>query len=498
MASRLTKDGYWQIKENCIVAAMQCASYAEFRRRFSGARSAALANGWNFEIRNLFDKKRQFWDSKEKCRVAARQCKTRSEFQKRYNGAYNRALKDGYLDEICSHMEIVGNLSKRKIYVFEFEDNYAYVGLSCNPRRRLYSHICDKDSAVYKHISDTGAKYNFKTLTDWLSYDVAGDVEDDYIEEYRSAGWNMLNRVKGGSLGGLLMNDPSTWKYTLEELKLEATKYENRRAFKIGSSKMYSFCYCHGLLDIVCKGMKTLHQWTDENLQKVISVCPTPKELHIKYPGAYWHLKENGQLWEIYKKRKTSIEWSDEEIFEAVAQCFGRKDFGKKHPRLYLLLLDEGRLDYFFGPKIPKWTDEMLWQVVRKCKNRKELSDKYHGAYEFLRRTNRLDEFFGEKVRFIRDYSDDELLEYVKKAGTRFRLQTEYPGVYKVICKQGRLDEFFGGTYLSKNCSDEEIRTIISQCNNRRDFSRKHPGLYKYLSQRKRLDILFPPKQKEG
>ena len=77
-------------------------------------------------------------------------------------------------------MEIVGNLSKRKIYVFEFEDNYAYVGLSCNPRRRLYSHICDKDSAVYKHISDTGAKYNFKTLTDWLSYDVAGDVEDDY------------------------------------------------------------------------------------------------------------------------------------------------------------------------------------------------------------------------------------------------------------------------------------------------------------------------------
>lgn len=498
MASKSIKDGHWQLKENCIAAAMQCTSYAEFRKRFCGARAAALENGWNLEIRSLYNNPRQFWDSKDKCRDAAKQCHTRSEFQKRFNGAYNRAYKDGYLDEICSHMEKVGNLNKRKIYVFEFEDNYAYVGLTCNPRRRKYDHVSDDKSAVYKHICDTHSKFTFKTLTDWLSYDVAGDIEDEYIEEYRSAGWNMLNRVRGGSLGGLLMRDPSTWKYKLEELKAEAAKYKNRRAFKLGNHKMYSFCYCHGLLDVVCKGMKTLHHWTDENLKRVIRICPTPKELHAKYPGAYSHLKENGQLWEIYKKRKSYVEWSDDEIFEAVAQCNGRKEFGKKYPSLYLLLLDEDRMNYFFGPKTPKWTDELLWAIVRRCKNRKELYDKYNGAYQFLLRNNRLDEFFGEKERFIRDYTDDELLYYVKKAGTRFKLQTKYPGVYKVICKQGRLDEFFGGTYLSKNYSDDEIRVLVSGCKSRKDFSRKYSGLYKYLCHGNRLNDFFPPKTKRA
>ena len=55
--------------------------------------------------------------------------KTRSEYRDN-SYSYRIALKNEWLDDICSHMKVIGNLHKRCIYVFEFSDKSVYVGLT--------------------------------------------------------------------------------------------------------------------------------------------------------------------------------------------------------------------------------------------------------------------------------------------------------------------------------------------------------------------------------
>lgn len=70
-----------------------------------------------------------YW-TKEMCHKEALRFKSKSEFQFNSKSAYNKSLDKGWLDEICLHMEILGNKFKRCIYVYEFSDNYAYIGLT--------------------------------------------------------------------------------------------------------------------------------------------------------------------------------------------------------------------------------------------------------------------------------------------------------------------------------------------------------------------------------
>jgi len=72
-----------------------------------------------------------YWN-KERCNEVALKCKTKTEFRINYGGAYKKARKNGWLDEICSHIIPQGNLFKRLVYVYEFSDNYTYIGITCN------------------------------------------------------------------------------------------------------------------------------------------------------------------------------------------------------------------------------------------------------------------------------------------------------------------------------------------------------------------------------
>ena len=177
----------------------------EFQKKDGGAYLAAHRRGILDEVCSHMEEVRRpkgFY-TKEYCHSVALGYRTKSEFRQANEYAYTLAHKEGWLDDICDHMEVVGNMMRRKIYAFTFSDGCAYIGLSFDPyhRRKEHTKAEKKKSAVYKHIEETGASYEFKILTDWLDIDVVGKMEDDYIKKYAAAGWKMLNRVKGGSLG---------------------------------------------------------------------------------------------------------------------------------------------------------------------------------------------------------------------------------------------------------------------------------------------------------
>ena len=98
-------------------------------------------------------------------------------------------------------MECVGNVYWRMLYVYEFKDGSAYVGLTCNYTRRKWQHLNEEADPVYKHIAKGNTEYDLIELSDYIPKDDAAKLEDEYINKYRDAGWKMLNTRKGGSLG---------------------------------------------------------------------------------------------------------------------------------------------------------------------------------------------------------------------------------------------------------------------------------------------------------
>ena len=147
----------------------------------------------------------------EKLLDIAKRFKTRMEFKndKTYGWAYGQINKKyNMLDEACKHMYKIGSKYKRCIYVYEFEKyNTCYVGLTNNINKRHTQHISEKCYSALKkfcnenNIDITRIKLP-KQLTDYVDIEHAAKLENEFIEKYRNEGWILLNKRKGGCLGG--------------------------------------------------------------------------------------------------------------------------------------------------------------------------------------------------------------------------------------------------------------------------------------------------------
>jgi hypothetical protein len=76
--------------------------------------------------------------TKELIQKEAEKYGNRGEFQKKSPNAYSSALRKGIMDDVTQHMELLGNRYNRMIYVYEFPDNYFYVGLTYTQKKREY------------------------------------------------------------------------------------------------------------------------------------------------------------------------------------------------------------------------------------------------------------------------------------------------------------------------------------------------------------------------
>ena len=90
----------------------------------------------------------------------------------------------------------------RAVYVFEFSNRSAYVGLSYNIQRRYSNHVTESNSPVYSYIrTHPNIKFQFKQLSEYLPSDSAARLEIETIGNYKAKGWRMLNTSIGGGLG---------------------------------------------------------------------------------------------------------------------------------------------------------------------------------------------------------------------------------------------------------------------------------------------------------
>ena len=249
---------------------------------------------------------------KEACYEAALKCQYRSEFAKKFKGEYFAALRNGWLDEICSHMIVLGNHYKRCIYAYEFPNvdgkNYVYVGLTDHiPQRDL---VHGRKGAVYTFYK----KHNLKRpkpiqLTEYIDKEEAKEQEGIKLSQYVAKGWLPLNRVKTGSLGGHLANDG----FTFEECKAVGQKYNKRSEWKKNDYPTYYIASKRGWIDDILKqserfGNAKQRYWTEKRIHEKSQLYSSRTEFKKKEPVAYNRACQMGILDKVCSHMKRKIE----------------------------------------------------------------------------------------------------------------------------------------------------------------------------------------------
>jgi len=229
-------------------------------------------------------KPNNYW-TKEKCSEEAKKYLYKVDFIKNSEYAYNLSLKKKWLNEICKHMIPLGHKYKRIVYVYEFSDNFVYVGLTHNEDQRKKRHLSKNDSAVYLHIAKTNLTPLYKRITlDYINVYEAQNLEKETIIKYQKEGWNILNRTEAGSLGSNMKQ------WTKKDCIKDAKKYNSRTEWA-NNSNMYRVARKKKWLDICCKHMKEIVKpsgyWTKEKCIDSAKKYKTKSAWQKKYPSAY-------------------------------------------------------------------------------------------------------------------------------------------------------------------------------------------------------------------
>jgi len=290
--------GYWT-KERCQEEALRYKSRVDFRIGSGSAYMKCHGNNWLDEVCSHMIMKNHpkgYW-TKEKCQEEALKYKSRHEFEAGSRSAYVKSNKMGWMDEICSHMIVVGNKHKRCIYAVEFSDNHVYIGLSYNYENRFRNHIKDvihNKSSVLLHIKESGIIPKIKQITDYIDVNEASKLEEIIKKDYEKNGWAILNKIKCGSIGG---NSITIW--TKEKCQEEALKYDNKKDFLRDSSACCVSAYKNKWMDEICSHMTLKSRnkkgyWTKEKCQEEALKYKSRWEFEKKSPSAYGSARRNG------------------------------------------------------------------------------------------------------------------------------------------------------------------------------------------------------------
>lgn len=378
--------------------ALQCKSLAEFSREHKRAYEVARQKGFLQKLKTTM-REQGVWTNplyitEEICEKEALKYKSRKEFAKKASGIYEHAQKAGIMDRICAHMEKQGNLYWRQLYLIEFPNKVAYIGLAANPKDRLRGHLSGK-SPVRDYKETTGEELTMTIISGFTEQKAAAAKEKELIAEYKDKGYRLLNRSKGGEMG--YSQNP----ITNEELIQIGCQYKSRGEFQRKNKKMYQLALTRGILDKACTHMpKNLKKiYTEEKLQEVLAGVESLRELEDKDRTAYdliikYHRQaeffiHQGRRW---VKKPLEPFYSLEELQAEASKYESRTEFQNKGTKYYNYALRHHIIDEVCAmlPKRKKikskYTIEILDEIVAGCANLVELRKKYSGAAKAIYR----------------------------------------------------------------------------------------------------------------
>jgi hypothetical protein len=339
-------------------------------------------------------KPRGYW-TKEKCQEEALKYNNKSQFSNHY--AYKISRKNGWLNDICSHMEPLGNMYKRCIYAYEFPDKYVYIGLTYNINQRHIQRLKNNKDQVTKHIIKTGLKPNIKQLTDYLPKSIAVQLEEYYVKYYKYNKWYILNIAKTGSLGC----NGFTWTYDL--CKKEVLKYNSKSELKKYNSSVYKSIHrnkWYDLFDNLNEHKKPNGYWTKEKCQEEALKYDNKSDFYNNSIAYQIIIKNKWYelLNTLNEHKKPNGYWTKEKCQEEALKYNNKSDFRNNSSKCYNTIKRNGWIDdicsHMILSKLPRgyWTKEKCQEEALKYNNKSDFRINSPKCYNIVSKRKWLNE----------------------------------------------------------------------------------------------------------
>lgn len=501
---RLVREaGYWT-KSRLVKIAQKYFTRNDFHLHDDTAYRAAQARGLLDEICEHMEYQvlpRNYW-TKERIIAEAKKYTTRSAFMNKAGGACSRAQKEGWLDEVCAHMEVVDHGWLHCIYAITNKRlNKAYIGLTRQAFEvRMDQHKSSRNTTNSSKIS-CESDTQYEQLTTY-AYNVneIGEKENEFIERYIRAGWDILNSQKLiGKVG-----TQTRWNY--QRCSEEADKHRTRTEFRQQSPKAYNAAKRHGYLDELCVHMieerKPNGFWTKERCHEEALKYDT--RTGFRKTAAYQAARKNGWLDEVMQHlpvtRRAVDSWTKKECTKEAWRYIKRSDFSSGSHGSYTAAQKMGWLDdvcsHMDNENKPQWNFDACRQEALKYSTRSEFKRESGGAYAAARRAQWLDDIckhMSSKTKpvgfWTRERCAEEALKYASKeefrkgAGGAYQASSRR-GWLEKICKHMESVRFPRGHWNKiENC-----RQAALDCTTRSGFKSTYRGAYRSAEKNEWLD----------
>lgn len=376
-------------------------------------------------------------------------------------------------------------MKKYKIYVYEFLNQYCYIGLSNNPLRRDGEHHIKGSVFQHSQVFEEPIP-EMKILEEDLDEYEAQTSEDNWCKYYVDKGYTLINKAKMGlfisSLGGkknnLVVDKSNEQCYDLQiqyrECLEEAKKYSYLSDFRKLSNKYYEMSRKYGWKyewlersKPVNNGKKDL---SFDEIAVIASKYKTRTEFSLNDKTLYMKCLFDGSIDKLFPKcNKTKIDdsdlYSDEELMKLMLSYSTKTEFHRVNQRLYNICRLRGLLDKFPKNVGKNESHAPLSKMSIKdffVKNRNiAIISKYGDKYIFNKDDMSLYYMYKTIVSKIRKHYD-------KYGILCYKIDTHYVYIFDIIndfIYDGKynLYKFIDGNY--KNINLENIdKTTIDLC----------------------------------
>ena len=432
--------------EDCREVSLKYNVMKDFQKNECGVYLYSKRRGWLHEITSHMKKNIRWEHRKEEIHQFALKYENRGEFCMKDQYHYEAARRWGWLDEVCSHMKPIGHLYKRMVYVYEFEDKTAYIGLTYNEKRRNTAHMNSDDSPVYKYMLKTKLLPIKKVLTDgYIDSELAQKVEDDRVQEYKENGWKVLNRAKPGGLGGMIR----IW--TMEKLIETASKYTLRSEFRRKERKAWGVMWKLNIVDDICKNLinDDIVKYNEEMVIDEVKKYTNLNDFRKNSKPAYTWIIKNKRLDLISNLQRHDRWMIKENVINEALKYKTRVEFGKGSSGAYVSAHKYGWIDevcsHMTGKVrvdgvLVKWTKERVLEVASKYIYLKDFRENDRIALEVGTKNGWLDET--SLIKAYKFWDDKTAKEECLKYNSRNDFLEGSRGAYYYLKNKGLLDEY--------------------------------------------------------
>lgn len=362
---------------------------------------------------------------------------------KLYNGIYRLKISQKVFDIIGR----TGNRFNKCIYSYEFSDKSVYVGLTYNIEVRQKNRDRNENDSVTKYIRETGLQPIRKQLTEYINVDKAVILEGEYVEKYKKDGWNILNQVKTGGIGGIVI------KWTKDACEEEGAKYTNSSSFKKESPSAYATAQREGWISGITKNYK-----------------------YLKIKDGYWMNFDNC-LKEALKYDKVSTFWKESSSCATVSNRNGWLDKVTAHMR------------QTNKEKNGTYSYEYCKELASKCKNKAEFNRLYPSVRRKCDKMDWMKDFFtiptNEEL-----YTFEYCLTLSKNCDSKSKFHYKYITAYKICIKNNWLNKLY--PEVIDNYTKELCIERGKKCKDKKEFEKRFPIEFHKVKIYKWLTLIFP------